>query len=65
MIAAKGLANDTDSLKKLEALGDYPGDTLDSEWLIYYILDENDWQTPSVLAQAYFQRINAPFKNSI
>jgi len=125
-------ANDTDSLKKLEALGDYPGDTLDNEWLkksiqlrklqgkyhlavktnastfkmlftspifklsdlsalikgnkanrelvnflgkfdlnaesaeykipIYYILGENDWQTPSVLAQEYFQRIDAPFK---
>ena len=125
-------ANDTGSLKKLEALGEYPGEKLDQEWLkkslqlrklqgkyhlavkanasplkilitspvfklsdlsalikgskankelvdflakfdltaepaeyqvpIYFICGENDWQTPYVLAQEYFTRINAPYK---
>ncbi len=125
-------ANDQDALRKLEAIGDYPGKQLDTQWLkkslqlrklqgkyhvtmktnasplkilltsplfilsdisalikgnkanrelveflgefdlhaepaeykvpIYYIVGENDWQTPSVLAQDYFQRINAPSK---
>lgn len=128
-------ANDKKSLKKLEVLGDYPGDKLkiDSKFLkkcmkmrklqgkynlaakmnlsicitafkspifmlsdifalikgkkaneklleflevfdlksesaeykipIYYILGENDWQAPYVIAQEYFNRINAPNKN--
>lgn len=30
---------------------------------IYYILGGNDWQTPYVIAQEYFNRINAPYKN--
>jgi pimeloyl-ACP methyl ester carboxylesterase len=125
-------ANDQDALRKLEAIGDYPGEQLDTQWLkkslqlrklqgkyhvtmktnasplkillssplfklsdisalikgnkanrelidflgrfdlnaesaeykvpIYYIVGENDWQTPYVLAQEYFQRINAPDK---
>lgn len=125
-------ANDTDALKKLEALGDYPGEELDAEWLkkslqlrklqgkyhlvvktnvspvkiiltspvfkfsdlaalikgakanralvdflgrfdlntepadyevpIYYIMGEDDWQTPAALAQDYFTRIHAPNK---
>lgn len=124
--------NDQSDLKKLEALGDYPGEQLDTQWLkkslqlrklqgkyhltvktnasplktlltsplftfsdlsalikgnkanrelmafsgnfdlnaepaeytvpIYYIVGEHDWQTPSVLAQEYFTRINAPDK---
>lgn len=29
---------------------------------IYYILGENDWQTPHVLAEKYFESINAPDK---
>ncbi|GLC32624.1 alpha/beta fold hydrolase [Clostridium omnivorum] len=29
---------------------------------IYYILGENDWQTPYVIAQNYFNKINAPSK---
>jgi pimeloyl-ACP methyl ester carboxylesterase len=29
---------------------------------IYYVFGENDWQTPYVLAQEYFTRINAPYK---
>jgi pimeloyl-ACP methyl ester carboxylesterase len=126
-------ANDRKSLKRLEAIGDYPGDKLDNEWLrkciklrkiqgkynlpvkansqafkivftspifklsdisalikgtkaskelvdflgsfnlnsepiiykvpIYYIFGENDWQTPYLIAQEYFNRINAPYKN--
>jgi len=126
-------ANDKKSLKKLEVLGDYPGDKLDSEFMkkcgklrrlqgkyklafkisismivdtikspifkfsdvlalikgpkaneeilgfllpfdlnsesneykvpIYYILGGNDWQTPYVIAQDYFNKINAPYKN--
>ncbi|MDP4085260.1 MAG: alpha/beta hydrolase [Bacillota bacterium] len=126
-------ANDMKYLKKLEAIGDYPGDKLDNEWLrkciklrkiqgkynlsdkansqafkiiftspifqlsdisalikgtkaskelvdflgsfnlnsepiiykvpIYYIFGENDWQTPYFIAQEYFNRINAPYKN--
>ena len=126
------LANDKKSLKKLEALGDYPGDNhgitfkkkseklraiqgkynlaakgniseiiglirspifklsdisalikmdkpnlellefwsrfdLNSESVdykipIYYILGENDWQTPYVIAEKYFEKINASHK---
>ncbi|HEX9068683.1 MAG TPA: alpha/beta hydrolase [Ktedonobacterales bacterium] len=125
-------ANDTNALKKLDALGEYPGQELDDEWLkkslrlrtlqgkfhltvkskvspfkiirtsplfkfsdltalvkgskanrtlvdflgkfdlnaepadyevpIYYIIGEDDWQTPAALAQDYFTRIHAPFK---
>jgi len=29
---------------------------------VYYILDRDDWQTPSTLATEYFERINAPQK---
>lgn len=29
---------------------------------MYYILGENDWQTPYVIAQNYFNKINAPSK---
>ncbi|MBU3114454.1 alpha/beta fold hydrolase [Clostridium lacusfryxellense] len=29
---------------------------------IYYILGGNDWQTPYVIAQKYFETINAPYK---
>lgn len=124
--------NDRDALRKLEAIGDYPGEQLDSQWLkkslqlrrlqgkylvtpkptaspmkilfssplfkfsdlpallkgnkvnkelmdflgrfdlraepadyqvpISYIVGENDWQTPAVLIEGYFQRINAPSK---
>jgi pimeloyl-ACP methyl ester carboxylesterase len=126
-------ANDKKSLKKLEALGDYPGDKYDNSFMkkcgilrsiqskynlaagfslsifntvlkspilefsdfsalikgakandkvmefllafdlksesaeykvpIYYILGENDWQTPYVLAKEYFNKINAPYKD--
>ncbi len=126
-------AKDTKSLKKLEAIGDYPGDKLDSEWLkksmrlrklqdkynlpstksstsamkiifkspifklsdlsalikgtkankntydfvgnfnlnsepaeykvpIYYIFGQDDLQTPPMIAQEYFNKINAPHK---
>lgn len=125
-------ANDKKSLKKLEAIGEYPGDKFDNKCLqkclkirklqgkyklavkmdlsiciaafkspifkltdisalikgvkankktqeflgifdlrsesaeykvpIYYILGGNDWQTPYVIAQEYFNRIKAPYK---
>lgn len=125
-------AHDQGSLKKLEALGEYPGEQLDQEWLkkslqlrklqgkyhvavktkasplkilvtspvftlsdlsalvkgkkanralvdflgrfdvtagsadyqvpLYFVFGEHDWQTPSVLAQEYLTRINAPSK---
>ncbi|GAB0167971.1 alpha/beta hydrolase [Lysinibacillus sp. CTST325] len=29
---------------------------------IYYILGENDWQAPSIIAEEYFTKINAPHK---
>lgn len=126
-------SNDKKSLKKLEAVGNYPGDNFDSSFMekcakirklqgkynlsvkiglpiiitifkspifklsdifamekatiankkiieflpsfnlnlelekykvpIYYILGENDWQTPYVIAQEYYNRIIAPNKN--
>jgi pimeloyl-ACP methyl ester carboxylesterase len=126
-------ANDKKSLKKLEVLGDYPGDKFNSNFMekcgklrklqgkynlavklglsigiaafrspifkfsdlsalikgtkanekvleslflfdlnsqseeykvpIYYILGGNDWQTPYVIAEEYFNKINAPYKN--
>lgn len=29
---------------------------------IYYVLGENDWQTPCVISEEYFKTINAPHK---
>lgn len=29
---------------------------------IYYILGENDWQTPYIIGEEYFKKINAPNK---
>ena len=29
---------------------------------IYYILGENDWQTPHIISEEYFEKINAPRK---
>ncbi|MFF2176255.1 alpha/beta fold hydrolase [Lysinibacillus sp. NPDC058147] len=29
---------------------------------VYYILGENDWQAPSIIAEEYFAKINAPHK---
>jgi pimeloyl-ACP methyl ester carboxylesterase len=29
---------------------------------IYYILGENDWQTPHIISEEYFKKINAPCK---
>lgn len=29
---------------------------------MYYILGENDWQTPHVIAEKYFEKMNAPYK---
>ena len=29
---------------------------------IYYILGENDWQTPYIISEEYFKTINAPRK---
>ena len=29
---------------------------------IYYILGENDWQTPHIISEEYFKKINAPHK---
>lgn len=125
-------ANNQNDLKKLEALGDYPGERLDTQWLkkslqlrklqgkyhltrksnvsplktlvtsplfqisdltalikgnqankelmtflgnfdlnadpaeyqvpLYYIVGEQDWQTPVALTQDYVQRVNAPEK---
>jgi pimeloyl-ACP methyl ester carboxylesterase len=51
--------------KILEFLVDFDLKTEPAEYKvpIYYILGENDWQTPYVLAQEYFNRINAPYKN--
>lgn len=37
-------------------------ESADYEVPIYYILGGNDWQTPYVIAQEYFNRINAPHK---
>ena len=32
---------------------------------VYYILGEDDWVTPSIMAQDYFKSINAPDKKLI
>lgn len=36
--------------------------SLDYKVPIYYILGENDWQTPYPIAQKYFESISAPDK---
>ncbi|MBW6410174.1 alpha/beta fold hydrolase [Clostridium weizhouense] len=37
-------------------------ETVEYKVPIYYILGENDWQTPYVIAEEYFKKINAPYK---
>ncbi len=37
-------------------------DTTGYELPVYYVLGKDDWQTPSVLAAEYFERITAPRK---
>ncbi|MDF2882816.1 MAG: alpha/beta hydrolase [Clostridiaceae bacterium] len=51
--------------KVLEFLGSFDLRSKPAEYKvpIYYILGGNDWQTPYVIAQEYFNRINAPYKN--
>jgi len=50
--------------KILEFLGSFDLRSEPAEYKvpIYYILGGNDWQTPYVIAQKYFNRINAPNK---
>jgi len=50
--------------KVLEFLGSFDLRSEPSEYKvpIYYILGGNDWQTPYVIAEKYFSRINAPYK---
>jgi len=51
--------------KTLEFLGTFDLKLEPAEYKvpIYYILGENDWQTPYVIAQEYFNTINAPNKS--
>lgn len=50
--------------KVMEFLGtfDLRGESAEYKVPIYYILGSNDWQTPYVIAQEYFNTINAPSK---
>ncbi|MBY6931606.1 alpha/beta fold hydrolase [Clostridium botulinum] len=41
---------------------DIRSETVEYKVPIYYILGENDWQTPHVIAEEYFKKINAPHK---
>jgi len=41
---------------------DLKSETAEYKVPIYYILGGNDWQTPYVIAQEYFNIINAPYK---
>lgn len=41
---------------------DLKSETLEYKIPIYYILGENDWQTPYIIAEKYFEKINAPYK---
>lgn len=41
---------------------DLTADSSDYKVPIYYILGENDWQAPSIIAEDYFAKINAPHK---
>lgn len=41
---------------------DLNSESVDYKIPIYYILGENDWQTPYVIAEKYFEKINAPNK---
>lgn len=45
-------------------LGDFNlrNESLEYKVPIYYILGENDWQTPYTIAQKYFDEVNAPNK---
>jgi pimeloyl-ACP methyl ester carboxylesterase len=51
--------------KVLEFLGSFDLRAEPAEYKvpIYYILGTNDWQTPYVIAQKYFNGINAPYKS--
>ncbi len=50
--------------KIIDFLGvfDLNTESVEYEVPIYYILGGNDWQTPYVIAQEYFSKINAPYK---
>jgi pimeloyl-ACP methyl ester carboxylesterase len=50
--------------KIIDFLGvfDLNTESVEYEVPIYYILGGNDWQTPYVIAQEYFSKINALYK---
>ncbi len=59
------LKGDKANEKVMEFLGTFDLRMQSAEYAvpIYYILGGNDWQTPYILAQEYFNRIHAPHKN--
>lgn len=58
----KGKKANEKLLESLEVF-DLKSESAEYKVPIYYILGENDWQAPYVIAQEYFNRINAPYKN--
>ena len=58
----KGLDVNFDTLKYLFENYDLNKESSEYTIPIYYILGDNDWQTPYPLAQDYFKRIKAPKK---
>ncbi|MGL4570168.1 MAG: alpha/beta fold hydrolase [Clostridium sp.] len=59
---AKGLDVNFGILKYLFENYDLNKESLEYKVPIYYILGDNDWQTPYNMAQAYFEKIIAPKK---
>ncbi|HBE76246.1 MAG TPA: alpha/beta hydrolase [Firmicutes bacterium] len=59
------LKGDKANEKVMEFLGafDLRPESAEYEVPIYYILGGNDWQTPYIIAQEYFNQIKAPHKN--
>lgn len=58
----KGLDVNSDILKYLFENYDLNKESSEYKIPIYYILGDNDWQTPYPLAQDYFKKIKAPKK---
>ncbi|WP_297522193.1 hypothetical protein [uncultured Clostridium sp.] len=57
----KGMNVNSEIIKELMSISlDEEG--YDYEVPVFYILGENDWQTPSIIAKKYFENIKAPCK---
>ena len=58
----KGLKANQKVLEEFLSDFDLTAGSVNYEVPIYYILGDNDWQAPYVIAKEYFSTINTPYK---